>query len=153
MEASCWERLTVGEARSCSDGQAIFNKYLIQISLDGQGCIPSPLFDLRPNYGGGNENNGDLLQKVPGTHCPQPSGSPLSTYTSTSDSWTLTGKSRSVSCGVTAPFSWVLVGTRFCLYLQESVSPVLCKFQRFCGGANDITSFQMNYNKDYKGIT
>ena len=25
------------------------------------------------------------------------------------DSWTLTGKSGSVSCGVTAPFSWVLV--------------------------------------------
>ena len=25
------------------------------------------------------------------------------------DSWTLTGMSESVSCGVTAPFSWVLV--------------------------------------------
>ena len=29
--------------------------------------------------------------------------------------WTLMGKSGSVSCGVTAPFSWVLVHTRFCL--------------------------------------
>ena len=27
------------------------------------GCVPSLLFDLRPNYGGGNEENGDLLQK------------------------------------------------------------------------------------------
>ena len=27
----------------------------------------------------------------------------------------LTGKSGSVSCGVTAPFSWVLVHTKFCL--------------------------------------
>ena len=26
------------------------------------GCVPSLLFDLRPNYGGGNEDNGDLLQ-------------------------------------------------------------------------------------------
>ena len=26
------------------------------------------------------------------------------------------GKSGSVSCGVTAPFSWVLVHTKFCLY-------------------------------------
>ena len=34
---------------------------------------------------------------------------------SAKDSWTLTGKSGSVSCGVTAPFSWVLVHTRFCL--------------------------------------
>ena len=42
---------------------------LIQISVEGQGCVPSLLFDLRPNYGGGgNEDNGDLLQKVPCTH-------------------------------------------------------------------------------------
>ena len=34
---------------------------------------------------------------------------------STRDSWTLTGKSGSVSCGVIAPFSWVLVCARFCL--------------------------------------
>ena len=27
-------------------------------------CVPSLLFDLRPNYGGGDEDNGDLLQKV-----------------------------------------------------------------------------------------
>ena len=31
------------------------------------------------------------------------------------DSWTLTGKSGSVSCVVTAPFSWVLLCTRCCL--------------------------------------
>ena len=37
---------------------------LIQFSVDGWGCVPSLLFDLRPNYGGGNEDNGDLLQKV-----------------------------------------------------------------------------------------
>ena len=29
----------------------------------------SLLFDLRPNYGGGNEDNGGLLQKVPCMHC------------------------------------------------------------------------------------
>ena len=33
------------------------------------GCIPSPLFDLRPNYGEGIEDNSDLLQTVPCTHC------------------------------------------------------------------------------------
>ena len=41
---------------------------LIQFSVDGQGCVPL-LFDLKPNYGGGNEDNGDLLQKVPCISC------------------------------------------------------------------------------------
>ena len=35
----------------------------------GWGCVPSLLFDLGPNYGGGNEDNGDLLLKVPWRHC------------------------------------------------------------------------------------
>ena len=56
-------------------GWAILKKFLIQFSVEGQGCIPSLLFDLRPNYGGGNEESGDLLQKVPCmlclTQCPQ----------------------------------------------------------------------------------
>ena len=43
----------------------MFNKSLIQFSVNGQGCVPSLLLDLGPNYGGGNEDNGDLLQKVP----------------------------------------------------------------------------------------
>ena len=30
---------------------------LIQFSVDGQGCVPSLLFDLGPNYGGGNKDN------------------------------------------------------------------------------------------------
>ena len=98
---------------------AMFNKSLIHVALDGQGRVPSLLLDLRPNYGGVDEGNNDFLQKVPGTHyctqCLRPwSRSPL-THASTRDSWTLMGKSRSVSCGVTAPFSWVLVCTKFCL--------------------------------------
>ena len=43
------------------------------------------------------------------------------------ESWTLTDKSGSVTCGVTAPFSWVLVHTGFVCALQESVSAVMCK--------------------------
>ena len=50
-------------------GRAILSKSLIQFSVVGQGCVLSLLFDLRPNYGGGNEDNGDLLQKVPCRHC------------------------------------------------------------------------------------
>ena len=61
---------------------------------------------------------------------------PLPTHTSARDSWPLTGKSVSVSCGVTAPFSWVLVHTDSVCALQESVSPVPCKFWWLYGGVN-----------------
>ena len=92
------------------------------------------------NYGGGHEDNGDLLQKVPSMHCytqcPQPCSRPLLTHTSTRDSWTLMGKSESVSCGVPAPFSWVLVHTSFCLCPPRVCFPVLCKFWWFYGGVN-----------------
>ena len=69
MEATLWERLTEGEPGSCSDGWAMLSKSLIQFSVDVWGYVPSLLFDLKPNYGGGNEYNGDLLQKVPCIHC------------------------------------------------------------------------------------
>ena len=97
-------------------GGAMLSKSLIQFSVDGWSCVPSLLFDLRPNYGGGNEDNGHLLQKVPCryccTQCPRPCSRPPPTHTSAADSWTLMDKSGSVSCGVTDPFSCVLVHTR-----------------------------------------
>ena len=68
------------------------------------------------NYGGCNEDNGDLLQKVACrycyTQCPQPCSRPPLIHTS-ADSWTLMGKSGSVSCGVTASFSgsWCIQGS------------------------------------------
>ena len=106
--------------------RAMLSKSLIQFSVDGRGCVLSLLFDLRLNYSGGDEDNGDLLHKVPCTHgytqCPQPCSRPPPTHTSTRDSWTLTGKSGPVSRGVTAPFSWVLVHTGSVCALQESVS-------------------------------
>ena len=93
-------------------GGAMFSKPLIPFSVDFiHGCVSSQLFDLRPNYGGSNEDNGDLLQKVPCMHChmqwPGPCSRPLRTHTSAADSWTLTGKSGSASCRVAAPFFWV----------------------------------------------
>ena len=47
-----------------------------------------------------------------------------------------TGKSGSVSYGVTAPFSWVLVLTRFCLCPPRVCVPVLCKFWLLYGGVS-----------------
>ena len=92
----------------------MLSKSLIQFSVYGWGCVLSLLFDLRPNYGGGNEDDWVLLLKsCECTAVLRPCGRPPLTQASTRDLWTLTGKSRSVSCGVTAPFSWVLVHTRF----------------------------------------
>ena len=108
-------------------GGATFSKSLTQFSVEGWGCVLSLLFDLRPNYGGGNEDNGDFLQKVPCVYCytqrPQPCSRPPWTHASTGDSWTLTGKSGSVSCGFTAPFSCVLVHTAFCLCPPRMLPP------------------------------
>ena len=105
----------------------MLSKSLIQFSLNGQGCVSSLLFDLRPNYGGGNEDNVDLLLNVSCTQSLQPCSRPLPTHTSSRDSWTLTGKSVPVSCGVTAPFSWFLLHTVLfvpskSLFLQSRVS-------------------------------
>ena len=118
----------------------MLSKSLIQFSLDGQGCVPFLLFDLRPNYGGGNEDNGNLLHKIPCTHCCtqclQPCSRPLLTLASAADSWTLTDKSGSGSYGslLLSPGSWCAQG--FVCALQESVSPVLCKFWWLYGGVN-----------------
>ena len=104
------------------------------------GVVFPPCYLPVANYGRGNEDNGDLLQKIPCmyyfTQCPQPCSSPQPTHASAGDSWTLTGKSGRVSCWVPAPISWVLLHTRFACALQESVSPVLCKFCWLYDGVN-----------------
>ena len=50
-------------------GGTMLTKSLIQFSVNGWGCVPFLLFDLSPSYGGGNEDNGGLLQKVLGMQC------------------------------------------------------------------------------------
>ena len=59
---------------------------------------------------------------------PDPASRPRPTPASAGDSWTLTGKSGSVSCGslLLSPGSWCAQG--FVCALQDSVTPVLCKF-------------------------
>ena len=55
----------MGEVGLVLMGSAMLSKSLIQFSVDGRVCVPSLLFDLRPNYGGGNEDNDNLLQMIP----------------------------------------------------------------------------------------
>ena len=61
---------------------------------------------------------------------------PTLQHASPGDSWTLMGKSGSVSCGVMlpSPESWCAQSS-VCA-LQESVFPVLCKFWWLWGGIN-----------------
>ena len=52
----------------------MLSKSLIQFSVERQDCVPSLLFDLRPNYGGDNEDNGDYWSTGEGN------GKPLEYY-------------------------------------------------------------------------
>ena len=66
MEASWWDRLTEGETGSCSDeqdhAQYIFNLiFCWWVEL-----YSLPAIYLGPNCGGGDEDDGDLPQKIPG---------------------------------------------------------------------------------------
>ena len=119
-------------------GGAMLSKFLIQFFCWRVGLCSLPV--VWPNYGGDNEDNGDVLQRVLWTHCcthcPWPCSRPPPTHASTGDSWTLMGESGSVSCGVAVPLSWVLVHIRFCLCPPRVCFPVLCKFWQLYVGVN-----------------
>ena len=103
------------------------SKSLIQFSVDGWGCVPSLFFDLRPNYGGDNEDNGDLLQNVlysvPLTLQQDCLSMPL--LESPGHSQASLGQSPVGSLLLSPGFWWV---QGFACAPQESLSPVLCKF-------------------------
>ena len=65
MEASWWETLIEAETGSCSGGQVHAQQIFNPIFCWWAGMCSSPLFYLRPNYSRGNEDSGDLPQKVP----------------------------------------------------------------------------------------
>ena len=116
----------------------MISKSLTQFSVGGWSCVPSLLFDLRPNYS--NDDNGDLLQNshacsatinapnpAAGHHRPTP---PLKTP---GHSWESLGQSLMGSL-LLSPGSWCTQGS-VCA-LQESVSLFLCKFWQLHGGVN-----------------
>ena len=117
----------------------------LQFSVDGQACAPSLLLDLRSNCGRGNEDNGDLLQKVPCTHCCR---LPPTLQQATADPRLcrrLLDTQRQVWVPLMCsqlPVGSLLLSPRsqdtrgFVCALQESVSPVLCKLCRLYGGVN-----------------
>ena len=113
----------------------MLSKSLIQFSVDGLSCVPSLLFTLGPNYGGNNEDNGDLPENIPGMYChspcPQPCSRPPPTHTFTRDSWTPTGESTEGSL----PFSCVL-GHKVLMCPPRVYFPVLCKFWQLYSRVN-----------------
>ena len=128
MEASWWERLR-GKLGLVLIGRAMLSKFLIQSSVDcvpvtwGQTMVEIMKIWWRP------PSKGPILammQSVP----------PALQQASSTDSWTLMGRSGSVSCGVTAPFSCIQYTQGFVCALQGSVSLVLCKFWCLNGGFN-----------------
>ena len=119
-------------------GGAILSESLIQFSFDGHGCVPSLFSELKPNYGGGNEDNGNLLQKAP---CTAALSDPTLQQATANPRlcWRLVDAHGQVWISllwVTAPFSWVLVHRDFACPLQEPISPVLYKFWQLYGGVN-----------------
>ena len=90
--------LTLSNPMDCSPpGSSVHGIFQARVLEWGAIAFSPLLLDLRPNYGGGNEDNGDLFQKVLCRHCyiqcSQPFRRPPLTHASTGDSWTLTGKS------------------------------------------------------------
>ena len=117
-----WE--TEGETGSCSDRWGYASKSLIQLMGGavfppccltwGQTMVEVMKIMAPPSK--------VALQPFC-TQWPQPCSRPPLTHASAGDSWTLMGKSGSVSSGVTAPFSWVQCTQSSVCALQESVSP------------------------------
>ena len=42
----------------------MLSKSLIKFSVDGWGCVLSLLFDMKPDYGEGNEDDGNLIELI-----------------------------------------------------------------------------------------
>ena len=123
----------------------MLTKSLIQFLLKGGAMFP-PLFDWRPNYGGSNEDNGDLLQRVPSMHCYTQCPQPCSRPPQPTPLLETPGHSReSLDQSLVGHGSFLLgLGAfKFCLCLQESISPVLSSGSSMVGLIE--TSFRRGY--------
>ena len=63
MEASDGRVRLWGKLGFVLMGRAMLSKSLIQFSVDRWGCVPSLLFNLKPNYGGSNEDNATSFKR------------------------------------------------------------------------------------------
>ena len=121
-------------------GRAMFSESLIQFSLEGWGCVPSLLFDLRLNCGGGNEDMATSFKRSHAHSATLSAPNPAASHRQLTHlletpghSWPSLGQSL-VGSLLLSPGSWC-TQVSVCA-LAESVSPVLCKFWRLYGGVN-----------------
>ena len=125
----------------------MLSKSLTQLSVNWWGCILSLLCNLRPNYGGGNEDNGGLLQKAPcsaALSAPSPATGhhqPTPLLETPGPSWASMGQSLVGSLFLSPGSCCTQI---FVCAFQESVSPVLCKFWQLYGEVM-VTSFKRAY--------
>ena len=107
-------------------GRAMLSKSLIQFSADGWNCVPSLLFTWGQTVTSFKRSQAILPHVLPtpqqATNDPCLCRRLLDTH-------------KQVSCGVTVPFSWVLVH-KFLLCPPRVNFPVLCKFWQLYGGVN-----------------
>ena len=126
-------------------GGIMLSKSLIQFSDDGWFCVPSLLFDLRPNYGG-------EVMKIMVTSSKRPHActatlrapNPTAGYCQCMPLSKTPGNSQA-SLGQSLVGSLLLSPGSWCIQvsvsaLQDPVSPVLCKFWCLYGGVNETSS-------------
>ena len=92
-----------------------------------------------PNSGGGNEDNGDLLQKIPCMSATLSAPSPAAGHQQLTPLLETSGHSQA-SLGQ-SPMGPLFPSpgsgcTRHCLRRPRVFFPVLCKFSQLCGGVN-----------------
>ena len=121
-------------------GRAMLSKSLIQFSVDGWGCVPSLLFDLRPNYRGGMKKMATSFIRSHAHTAPHSAPDAAAGYCWPTPASETPGHSQA-SLGQSLVESLLLLSWSWCAQgfvcaLQESVSPVLYKFWRLYGGVN-----------------
>ena len=118
-------------------GGAVLSKSLTQFSVDGRGCVSSLLFDLRPNYGGGGEDNAASFRRSHAGTATLSAPSPAAGHRRPTPPPETPGHSQQVWVSLLWGRCSFLMGPgaqgSVCA-LQESVSPGLCKFWWLDGG-------------------
>ena len=136
--------MTEGETGSYSDCWGMLSKSLIQFAINGWSCVPSLSFTwgqtmvqvmkiMVTSFKRSHACTATLstLSPAVGHHLPTPPAG---------DSWTLPGKSWSVSCGVTAPFpgSWCAQGSDCALQETLKHSSVSVSMESLGPGAHKV---------------
>ena len=113
-------------------GRAMLSKSLIQFYVDGQGCVPSLLFDLNSNYVEVMKIMVTSFKRSYAGNATLSGPNPAAGHHQTTLLPGTSGHSQAslgqslVGSLLFSPGSWYAQG--FVCALQESVSPVLCKF-------------------------